>query len=384
MKLYLNKAFGLFFVLCLVFVPFILQATQLAVTSFIFKAPVQWLGQLMFGHLGLKDFSSDTRSLNLLLLWLFVMALVTAAFIKKREVSVITLLKTLVTYFLAFALLKYGLDKVFNLQFYQPGPNILYTPFGNLDKDILFWSTVGISPAYSIITGAVEVLAALLLLFRRTRTIGLLIALVALLHIVIINFSFDISVKTFSLLLTAMAVYLLGQQLQSLYNFLVLQKMSLLPQPPHLNVPMYAKTGLKVFVIGLMLLETLYPQFSTPGPIPELHGAYKVTQYSVNGKVIDSCLAPVKRVFVHKNYYFVLQSPDDSMTDFYFEQNTKNLEMKLRGYDGREHVVNYTKAGDAITFNFLNGVQITVLPLPWISMPALQNQFHLTVDAVGE
>jgi len=37
-------------------------------------------------------------------------------------------------------LLNYGTDKLFLEQFYKPDANILFTPLGFLDSDILFWS----------------------------------------------------------------------------------------------------------------------------------------------------------------------------------------------------------------------------------------------------
>ncbi|RYD88544.1 MAG: hypothetical protein EOP54_27080, partial [Sphingobacteriales bacterium] len=275
MKQYLNKAFGLFFVLCVVFIPFVYTSLQLQVTGFVFKAPVQFLGGLFYSRpITLIDFSSDTRSLLLLLILLAVTAGITAIFIKRKQPGIIWACKTIVLYFLAYVFLKYGFDKVFGLQFYTPAPNILYTPFGNLDKDILFWSTMGTSPAYSIFTGMVEVVAALLLLSRRTRTVGLML--------------------------------------------------------------------IEVLTSGLYM--------RTPA---ELTGAYKVEQYTVNGIITDSCQRPVKRIFIHPKQYFILQSPQDTMTDFHFTADYKKQQLTLTGYDGTRHKIDYEKHGDTLVFNFL-------------------------------
>jgi len=382
MKQYFNKAVGLFFVLCVVFVPFIYPPLQRNITGSLFLMPIKILGSLFYDNaIILTDFSSDTRSLLLLLLLLAIITGVSAIFLKKKQAEIIWACKTITLYFLAYVLLKYGLDKVFCRQFYPPAPNILYTPFGNLDKDILFWSTIGTSPAYSVITGSLEVLAALLLLFMRTRTVGLLLALVALGQIIIINFSFDISVKLFSLLLTAMVIYLLAPQLKSLYNFLVLQKMALLPQPFQIIIPVYVKLGLKFFVIGLMLIQVLAAQLPGTANAPLLTGAYSVKKYEVNGKGILLQDAPVKRVFVHPHGYLVFQAQDDTMADYFMVQGTGNT-FELLDYSGSRQKITIQKEGSSLNLHFANGTVITATSLPWQNMPALQDQFHFMVDEI--
>lgn len=170
MRNYIKKVIGLFFVFCIVFIPFVQESVQLPVTKFIFEAPVRFLGSLFFDKpLVLVDFSSDTRSLSLLLFILFCFAVIVAFAIKKPSQKLFWVLQTVKVYFLSFVLFKYGFEKIFIKQFYQPESNILYTPLGNLDKDILYWSVMGLAPVYSFILGLTEVTAALLLLFVRTR-----------------------------------------------------------------------------------------------------------------------------------------------------------------------------------------------------------------------
>lgn len=378
---YVNRATGLFFVLCMVFIPFVHKPLQLAVTGFIFGEPVRWLCNAFYARCGRIDFSSDTRGLLLLLAMLALLAAVLALALKKHNEKLLPVLKTITVYFLAFVLLKYGLDKVFLRQFYEPAPNLLYTTLGNLDRDILYWSTVGVAPAYQIIMGSVEVLAALLLLFARTRFIGLLLATITLVQVVIINFTFDISVKMFSLLLLAMALYAAGPQLKALLAFLLSQKEIALPEKETIVMPVYIKAGLKCFFVGLMLLMALYPQLQTQSPKPELYGAYLVTGYEVNGKPIALHKAPVKRVFVHPKFYIIFQGQDDTVTDYHFTQNAGN-EIEITGYNGQHQRLTCTKENEKLTLKFANGTVITATALPWQQLPALQPQFHFTVDGI--
>mgnify|MGYP006182332955 FL=1 len=106
------------------------------------------------------------------------------------------LLKTVLAAILFFFLFKYGWDKIIKMQFYRPEPNTLFTPFGKLSKDIAYWSLVGSSYSYTVTLGVIEVVIALLLLFKRTQFLASLLAITIFGQIVLINFSFDIPTIT--------------------------------------------------------------------------------------------------------------------------------------------------------------------------------------------
>lgn len=102
---------------------------------------------------------------------------------------------------LAYFLIRYGLDKLFEVQFYSPASNTIHTPVGQLEKDILFWTTMGTSSFYNQFMAISEILAGMLLLFNRTRFIGLVVSFGVLLNVFAINIGFDITVKYLSGLL---------------------------------------------------------------------------------------------------------------------------------------------------------------------------------------
>ncbi|MBL0144471.1 MAG: hypothetical protein IPP48_00540 [Chitinophagaceae bacterium] len=85
----------------------------------------------------------------------------------KRNLKIYNFCTTACYHYLIIILLKYGLDKIFKTQFYLPEPNTLFTTVGHLDKDILFWSTMGSSHLYNTITGCIEILAAVLLFLNQ-------------------------------------------------------------------------------------------------------------------------------------------------------------------------------------------------------------------------
>lgn len=383
---FLKKAVTVFFLLVIVFLPLPsgFGGLQQQVTEFIFLTPVSFLQELLFTDSFSTAFSSDTRSLNILLVLSAVIAIVCAVFIRGDERKLTLWGRIAVVYYLAFILLKYGADKIFLAQFYVPGANILYTPFGQLSKDILYWSTMGISPAYSVITGAIEVVAALLLLFRRTRVPGLLLAVMALFQIVIINLSFDISVKTFSLLLLAMALYGLMPALGPLYRMLVLQKEAKLRAETSLRVRPHIRLGVKVFAVGLMVLQAVYPYLSQTGSGSVLAGAYEVTEVSEAGKPLALHQFPVKRIFILEKGYIIFQHHDDSMKDYYLKTNSPEGILVMQDYNGNKRQFRYEFTNSLLTIYLDKGRDVVVRAnkLDVDALPALQDEFHFTIDAL--
>lgn len=217
-KDYIYQIILLFALLGIVFIPFSFQylTIQSEVTKFLFENLISYTAAKMGNILIVNpEISSDSSTLYLLFFILFLIAVITVSilsffdFWKTYKGSIFKLIQLVITYYLACVMLKYGFDKIFKSQFYLPEPNTLYTPLGMLDKDILFWSTMGTSYSYNIFMGLMEVIPALMLLYYRTRILGLFILSGILLNVVFINFGFDISVKLYSTFLLLLCLLLL-------------------------------------------------------------------------------------------------------------------------------------------------------------------------------
>ncbi len=135
-------------------------------------------------------------------------------------------LRLVVRFTLAFTLLLYGFAKVYPLQFLPPFLTKLTEPYGEASPMGLLWTFMGASTAYTLFTGLVEVMGGLLLLFRRTTTLGALIGAGALLNIVMLNFCYDVPVKLYSVHLLVMALFLLLPDVRALWNFFFLHRPS--------------------------------------------------------------------------------------------------------------------------------------------------------------
>ena len=148
--------------------------------------------------------SGDTTFDYLFVLTIFLLSLIGAVVwtaIDRKRTSYKKLyfwLSLIVCYYLAFYMITYGLAKVFKSQFPFPGPARLLQPYGDSSPMGLAWTFMGYSKMYNLYTGGAEVLAGILLLFRKTRMLGSLVTVAVMSNIVAMNFSYDIPVKLFS------------------------------------------------------------------------------------------------------------------------------------------------------------------------------------------
>lgn len=366
------------------------------INSFVFGSILKQIAFSINTEIVLFDFSSDSKGLYFLLSFLAILSVILTPFLlrffsQNQLEKFKTYIVLIATYYFAVILMKYGFDKVFKAQFYLPEPNILYTPFGNLDKDILFWSTMGTSYSYNLFMGFMEIIPAILILFNRTRQIGLLISLGVLINVLAINLSFDISVKLFSAFLILINLYLLIPTLGILWNLFILNSVMRLKIQFNFSIPKSTKIIIKTIVICLLLLESLFPYLNSGNfnddisKRPFLHGAYVVQEFNQNGIILNTRNSPVKRLFFHRDGYLIFQNQQDEMTDYKLEINPIKNTFILTDYELNKTTISYsyskrdrllklssTKNGDTLL--------IKTKTINWQKLPALQKQFHWTVD----
>jgi hypothetical protein len=140
------------------------------------------------------------------------------------------LLRIYVRYGLAATMFSYGFIKIFPAQFPAPDPARLMEPYGQFSPMGVLWAFMGVSTPYQIITGAGEVAGGVLLLFRRTASVGALLLLGVIGNVVLLNFCYDVPVKQYSLHLWLMALFLAAPDLRLLFETLV-RRRAVQPRP---------------------------------------------------------------------------------------------------------------------------------------------------------
>lgn len=348
---------------------------------------------------------SDSTGFYLHLVHLTVLAVIGAwtwLLFKKPDVRRLKYwLQASATYILAFFLLKYGFDKVFKVQFYQPEPNTLFTPLGFLSRDILFWSTAGSSYGYSLFSGLMEVIPALLLFSRRTRMLGGIIAWGVMLHVLVINFTFDISVKILSIYLLLLATIVVFPYLRSLWGIFVSESNGF-PRPEietaNRDKPRWMRF-LKGLIIAGFLFESLYTyvekgRFNDDNAArPKLHGAYTVVSEDPVTQIRTTPekskyfgdLSGVKRVFVHRKGYFIFQFQNDKMKDFQASVSDHSSNMTVKTNAGFAEIKSFCDPKTGLyLFSWDEGEKHLVLVTEQVELdqlPLRKNKFIWNVDS---
>ena len=116
-------------------------------------------------------------------------------------------LHTAARYSLAAAMLGYGFAKVFPVQFGETvaGPE-LTQPVGQMTPNGLLWLFMGTSRTYAGFAGAIECLAGVLLLARRTAGLGALVALGALVNVGMLDIAYGVPVLHVVTVLVLLAI----------------------------------------------------------------------------------------------------------------------------------------------------------------------------------
>lgn len=109
-------------------------------------------------------------------------------------------------YSLAAAMLGYGFSKILRLQFGDLTPYTLSTRVGEMSPMGLLWRFMDYSAPYTVFAGLAEALGGVLLLWRRTATLGALVVTAVMTNVVLLNLCYDVPVKLYSAQLLIFAI----------------------------------------------------------------------------------------------------------------------------------------------------------------------------------
>jgi hypothetical protein len=243
---------------------------------------------------------------------------------------------------------------------------------------------------YSVVTGSIEVAAGLLILFKRTRVAGFLLALAVLINILLINIGFDISVKLFTLFLLMVVFFNLYPFLKTIYAFFIQHKTVQLSTATYNAIPV--NKWVHICLCAGIACLILFPYVSSrvlnddKAERPFLHGAYQIEHFAINNDTLNTCDFPYRRFFIHRNSYIIFQKEDDSMVDYFFEINEGAKQMEIRDYENNKITVlyNYDEKEGALQLTFANKTKwiIGSKALNWKALPAVQDNMHYTIDEI--
>jgi uncharacterized membrane protein YphA (DoxX/SURF4 family) len=341
--------FNVFSVYVIFHVLFISDYSPLIHLNFVGIKLVSWVNSL-FIHKNFRDFipTADSYWAYLATLIFFILAILTTpvwlAIDKRKSVPAFYEFTYIIArYFVAFELFGYGISKLDGLQFYISPERLL--PFVGADDPFnLFWITMGASKVYAFFGGLLETAAGILFLFRRTTTLGCLIAIPVLLNVVMTDISWDIIIKLKAFHMLVFCVFILTPDINGLYRFLILKQNSSL-SASHPRLVDYKKFYglqyvLKFLIIGYILYSIIrddvnyYTQMYY-SPYQKLIGVFNVNQFHTiknPGIINDIDSLKWKKVAVsHMNGIQVLLM-NDSIAGFFYTVDTKTSSIEMTAF----------------------------------------------------
>lgn len=285
------------------------------VSAFLFPLN-QWLCDVLF-QIDITNtyLISDSAGFYTTAFILFIVALSISLLLYKRnqvQVKITNIIYFILVYWLSYFLLRYGFDKIIGIQFYFPAPNTLHTPLGSLSKDILFWSTMGTSSGYNYFMAATEIIAGSLLLWKRTRFLGLICSAGVLANVLATNIGFDISVKYFSALLLATCIFLLSFHFQQLRTLVGIPTTPI--SLPDISFSPIWKRGLKILVLLFFIFETVLYGFIYETKFPVKARSFMIEDVKGNSDILD--LNTIHRLHFHREGYLITESFDQQFKSF--------------------------------------------------------------------
>jgi hypothetical protein len=266
-------------------------------------------------------------------------------------------LRVYVRFSLATTMILYGAVKVIKSQFPDPSLDRLVQPIGDASPMGLLWTFMGASESYNVFTGGGEMLGGLLLTARRTTLLGALVCLGVLGNVAMLNFSYDVPVKLFSLHLLAMAAFLAAPDLRRLADFFLFNRRV---EPAEVRplfggkwLPRAALALRTVFVVGFVAVTLVQARESrqTYGdlrPRPPLYGIWEVEDFAVDGQARPPLVTDRtrwRRVIFDYPKVIAIQRMSDSRERYTMDlrQETRTLALSKRDDAAWKAALKYTQ-----------------------------------------
>jgi hypothetical protein len=191
-------------------------------------------------------------------------------------------------YYVASVMLGYGMAKVFVGQFPPNSLARLDGTIGEMSPMGMLWTFMGASGPYTVFAGLAEVIGSVLLLWRRTTLLGALVIAAVMTNVVMLNFSYDVPVKLYSMQLLAMAIVIALPSLRRLIAAMLGHAVGAEPlrvrgSRNFERVRFAAKAGFLAIYIAGAVMHYAWMRVSWPNEPRALAGIWTVETYAIDG-----------------------------------------------------------------------------------------------------
>lgn len=279
------------------------------------------------------------------------------SFLDKKRASYNALqywFQTVLRIFLCFAMILYGFAKIFKGQFADPSLELLIQNVGEMSPMGLAWTFMGHSMFYNIFTGSLEIIGGLLLLNRKTVSLGSLVILGVMNNVVFMNFTYDIPVKLFSLHFVIMSFILLMSDRKRLSKFFIknesiekLENINHLKNKSAIKIIRFLKKALITVSILIIVIQCLV-HFKATEQLrskSKLRGIWKTELFIIDKDTLAPLITDSKRW-----KYFIIDYKEKAIIKLM--NDTINRYSITENIDKKEIVFKGLKVSDSQKFNY--------------------------------
>lgn len=225
------------------------------------------------------------------------------------------ILINIVRYNIAMIALNYGIIKLFALQMIYPNLHMMATPLGDLLPMRFSWLFLGYSTPYQVFSGVMEVMVGLLLLNRKTVTLGALMGTAVFTHVFLLNMSYDIPVKLLAMQTVISCLFLAACDWNRVWNFFF--RNNTVGPATYLDMPLtkkWLRIGRYVFKAVFILLVVILP-------LKQAWSRHKNQSTITDMAPITSGIYTIKTFTKNNNTIPIKMNDEMQWKDFIFEKN---------------------------------------------------------------
>lgn len=246
----------------------------------------------------------------------------------------------LIRFWLAASISSYGFAKIFGDQFSGANEIILRDSLlGDISGNYLTWYYFNFSSGYILIVGYLQILGALLLLFRRTTLLGIFLLLPVLVNVVMIDLFYGIppAPTVNSIIFTAALIYLLSLHATKIIN-LLFKNIYTLPNAGNKILKNIFRIAVVFFAfISIYLYSSRHRYAIKPGGA-EILGKWKVEQSSINGRDIPPHAWETEPDVWATFYFFNARYCAIGSNPYFFDRTKQNFGQY--SFDKSKHLLN--------------------------------------------
>ncbi|MBJ6367720.1 DoxX family protein [Snuella sedimenti] len=331
-------------------------------SSRLFETPFKWLGKTVldinysydvngFGS-GDNTYAYVTLVINVILAIIISIIWILLGNSRKNYNKLFYWFIVALRIFLISFMFSYGSVKIIQLQFPYPSLAKMLEPLGNFSPMGLAWTYLGYSKGYNLFMGLMEIIGGLLLIPRRTSTLGAFITMGVMTHVVIMNFTYDIPVKIFSIHLTLMALFIFSTDLKRFIKIFITNKpirsydyFNPIKNKTYHKIILWTKCILIIAFFSIFFVQSYGNNRGKSNTNkPPLYGVWEVTEYIKEGDTLQPLITDTERwryLIIEQANHAIAKTMNDVNHSFKFKTDTINKKVMIYSPGTKSETYNF-------------------------------------------